>query len=110
MDNTFVIPSPDLFLRKDGDDADRVDRAIARLTEVAQPGGDVLYPVGPSRPDTLRRLAFELPLPINAIAMPEQDDPASFGPLRVARISCRTFLALVVRANKLLLAGQVRPK
>ncbi|MDQ2627171.1 MAG: isocitrate lyase/phosphoenolpyruvate mutase family protein, partial [Actinomycetota bacterium] len=32
----------DLFLRKDGDDADRIDRAIARLTACAESGADVL--------------------------------------------------------------------
>jgi 2-methylisocitrate lyase-like PEP mutase family enzyme len=52
----------------------------------------VLYPVGFHDPDTLRRLASELPLPINAIGWPEQDDPASFGPLGVARISFGPFL------------------
>jgi 2-methylisocitrate lyase-like PEP mutase family enzyme len=94
----------DLFLRKDGDDADRVDRAIARLTQAAQAGADVLYPVGRHDPDTLRRLASELPLPINAIALPDQDDPASFGPLGVGRISFGPFLqaALAGRAKEIL--------
>jgi 2-methylisocitrate lyase-like PEP mutase family enzyme len=94
----------DLFLRKDGDDADRVERAIARLTEAAQAGADVLYPVGRHDPDTLRRLATELPLPINAIALPDQDDPASFGPLGVGRISFGPYLqaALAGRARELL--------
>ena len=92
----------DLFIRDDGDEADRVDRAIARLTEAAQAGADVLYPVGRHDPDTLRRLATELPLPINAIALPDQSDPASFGPLGVARISFGPFLqaALATRAKR----------
>ena len=94
----------DLFIRADGDEADRVDRAIARLTEAAQAGADVLYPVGRHDPDTLRRLATELPLPINAIALPDQSDPASFGPLGVARISFGPFLqaALATRAREIL--------
>jgi 2-methylisocitrate lyase-like PEP mutase family enzyme len=94
----------DLFLRKDGDESDRVDRAIARLTEAAGKGADVLYPVGRHDPDTLRRLASELPLPINAIGLPDQDDPASFGPLGVARISFGPFLqfALGERAKEML--------
>ncbi|OMC12295.1 isocitrate lyase/phosphoenolpyruvate mutase family protein [Mycobacterium sp. SP-6446] len=94
----------DLFLRKDGDDADRVDRAVARLTEAAAAGADVLYPVGRHDPETLRRLATELPLPINAIALPDQDDPASFGPPGVGRISFGPFLqaALAGRARELL--------
>jgi 2-methylisocitrate lyase-like PEP mutase family enzyme len=94
----------DLFLRKDGDDSDRVERAVARLSEAADAGADVLYPVGRHDPQTLRRLASELPLPVNAIALPDQDDPASFGPLGVARISFGPFLqaALSTRANELL--------
>jgi 2-methylisocitrate lyase-like PEP mutase family enzyme len=94
----------DLFLRKDGDDSDRVERAIARLTEAAAAGADVLYPVGRHDPETLRRLAADLPLPINATAVPDQDDPASFGPLGVARISFGPYLqyALAARAKELL--------
>ena len=94
----------DLFLRQDGDESDRVDRAIARLKEAAAVGADALYPVGRHDPDTLRRLATELPLPINAIALPDQDDPASFGPLGVGRISFGPFLqgALSGRAKEIL--------
>lgn len=94
----------DLFLRKDGDESDRVERAVARLKEAAAAGADVLYPVGRHDPDTLRRLTSELPLPINAIALPDQDDPASFGPLGVGRISFGPFLqaALASRAKQIL--------
>jgi 2-methylisocitrate lyase-like PEP mutase family enzyme len=98
----------DLFLRSDGpqegDESDRIDRAVARLTEAAAAGADVLYPVGRHDPETLRRLASELPLPINAIALPDSDDPASFRPLGVGRISFGPFLqaALGVRAKELL--------
>ncbi|OBG68901.1 isocitrate lyase/phosphoenolpyruvate mutase family protein [Mycobacterium sp. E3339] len=94
----------DLFLRQDGDPADRVERAVDRLALAAAAGADVLYPVGRHDPETLRRLAAELPLPVNAIALPDQDDPASFGPLGVARISFAPFLqaALASRANELL--------
>ncbi|WP_006241757.1 isocitrate lyase/PEP mutase family protein [Mycolicibacterium tusciae] len=82
----------DLFLRADGDESDRVDRAIARLTEAASAGADSLYPVGRHDAETMRRLTSELPLPVNAIALPDQDDPASFGPLGVGRISFGPFL------------------
>ncbi|OBF28310.1 phosphonomutase [Mycobacterium sp. ACS1612] len=89
--HVVVNARTDLFLRQDGDEADRVDRAIARLKEAAAAGADSLYPVGRHDPDTLRRLASELPLPINAIALPDQDDPATFGPLGVGRISFGPF-------------------
>jgi 2-methylisocitrate lyase-like PEP mutase family enzyme len=98
----------DLFLRQDGlksgGASDLVELAVARLTEAAAAGADVLYPVGRHDPETLRRLATELPLPINAIALPDQDDPATFGPLGVARISFGPFLqfALAARAKELL--------
>lgn len=81
----------DLFVRGDGEDADRVDRAIARLKLAAEAGADSLYPVGRHDDETLRRLTSELPLPVNAIALPEEDDPASFGPLGVGRISFGPF-------------------
>ena len=88
----------DLFLRQDGDEGDRVERAVARLKEAAAAGADSLYPVGRHDPDTLRRLASELPLPINAIALPDQDDPASFGPLGVGRISFGPFFQFALAA------------
>jgi 2-methylisocitrate lyase-like PEP mutase family enzyme len=91
----------DLFVRREGDDADRVDRAVARLVEAAKAGADVLYPVGRHDPDTLRRLTTELPLPVNAIALPHSDEPASFARLGVARISFGPFLQAA-------LAGQAR--
>ncbi|MEO6794411.1 MAG: isocitrate lyase/phosphoenolpyruvate mutase family protein [Mycobacterium sp.] len=77
----------DLFVRKDGDDADRIDRVIARLTECAQAGADVLYPVGRHDAETLRILTAGLQKPVNALAAPDQDDPASFGQVGIARVS-----------------------
>lgn len=102
--HVVVNARTDLFLRKDGDEADRVDRAIARLEEAAEAGADVLYPVGRHDPETLRRLTSELRLPVNAIGVPDQDDPGSFGPLGVARVSFGPFLqaALAGRAKEIL--------
>ena len=97
--HVVVNARTDLFLRQDGEESDRVDRAIARLEEAAAAGADVLYPVGRHDPDTLRRLASELPLPINAIALPDQDDPASFGPLGVGRISFGPFFQSALSAH-----------
>lgn len=102
--HVVVNARTDLFLRQDGDEADRADRAIARLKLAAESGADVLYPVGRHDPDTMRRLTAELPLPVNAIALPDQDDPASFGPLGVGRISFGPFLqaALAGRGREIL--------
>ena len=93
----------DLFLRKDGDDADRIDRAVARLTECANAGADVLYPVGRHDAETLRRLAAGLTKPVNALAAPDQDDPASFGPLGIGRVSFGPLLQVAVGTH----AGEI---
>ncbi|MGV0790763.1 isocitrate lyase/PEP mutase family protein [Mycolicibacterium sp. XJ1819] len=102
--HVVVNARTDLFLRQIGDEADRAERAIARLKQAAQAGADCLYPVGRHQPELLRRLTSELPLPVNAIALPDQDDPASFGPLGVGRISFGPFFqgALSARAAEML--------
>ncbi|MFJ4651262.1 isocitrate lyase/phosphoenolpyruvate mutase family protein [Nocardia sp. NPDC088792] len=82
----------DLFLRQDGDAADRVDRAVARLRLAAAAGADVLYPIGRLDDEALRRLTAELPLPVNVVAMPESGDRAHFAESGVARVSFGPFL------------------
>ncbi|OKH67153.1 phosphonomutase [Mycobacterium sp. SWH-M1] len=102
--HVVVNARTDLFLRQDGDEADRVDRAIARLRLAADAGADVLYPVGVHPPEVMQRLTSELPLPVNAIGAPDKADPASYGPLGVARISFGPFwqAALAERAKEIL--------
>lgn len=94
----------DLLLRQIGDAGDRLDGAIARLRLAAEAGADVLYPVGRHEPDDQRRLCAELPLPVNAIGLPDQDDPKTFAELGVARISFGPFLqrTLNTEVNRLL--------
>ncbi|WP_068280411.1 isocitrate lyase/PEP mutase family protein [Aldersonia kunmingensis] len=94
----------DLFLRGDGDEADRVDRAIERLRLAADAGADVLYPVGRHDDATQRRLTAELPLPVNAIGLPGEDDLATLAAAGVGRISFGPFLqmALSSEAQRLL--------
>jgi 2-methylisocitrate lyase-like PEP mutase family enzyme len=74
------------------------------LRAAAEAGADVLYPVGRHDAATLRRLTSELPLPVNAIAVPEASDPAWFGPLGVARISFGPYwqAALTARSREIL--------
>lgn len=98
----------DLFIRQDGEESDRVDRAIARLKLSAAAGADCLYPVGRHDDETTRRLTSELPLPVNAIALPDQDDPASFGPLGVGRISFGPFFQRVLSGHAETLLGRWR--
>ncbi|MFE6919766.1 isocitrate lyase/phosphoenolpyruvate mutase family protein [Nocardia sp. NPDC057663] len=104
--HVVVNARTDLFLRQDGAEADRVDRAIARLTLAAEAGADVLYPVGRHADDVLRRLTSELPLPVNAIGQPGTPAKDHFAELGVARISFGPFLqaALGAEASKLLAA------
>ncbi|NLE80384.1 MAG: isocitrate lyase/phosphoenolpyruvate mutase family protein [Rhodococcus sp.] len=104
--HVVVNARTDLFVKQVGDQADRVERAIARLKLAADSGADVLYPVGRHDDETLRHLTSELPLPVNAIALPDQDDPASFGPLGVGRISFGPFLQGVLSARTQELLGR----
>ncbi|PXW97906.1 isocitrate lyase/PEP mutase family protein [Mycolicibacterium moriokaense] len=102
--HVVVNARTDVFMREDSDAANRFDDAVARLRLCVEAGADSLYPVGRHDPDTLRRLTSELPLPVNAIALPDQDDPATFGPLGVGRISFGPFFqwALSARAKEML--------
>lgn len=94
----------DVILKKIGDDADRVDRAIARLRLCADAGADSLYPVGFHDDATLRRLTEELPLPVNAIAHPATGDLAELAAAGAGRISFGPLwqAALTERSNEML--------
>ncbi|MCX4098657.1 isocitrate lyase/PEP mutase family protein [Nocardia sp. alder85J] len=94
----------DLFLREDGDPADRVARAVARLLLAAEAGADVLYPIGRHDAATLRRLTAALPLPVNAVTSPEAGDRAEFAAAGAGRISFGPFLQyrLAAEADRLL--------
>ncbi|WP_431958211.1 isocitrate lyase/PEP mutase family protein [Nocardia lijiangensis] len=102
--HVVVNARTDLFLRQVGDEADRMDRAIARLTLAASAGADVLYPVGRHSDADMRRLTSELPLPVNAIGLPDKSDRAELAAQGVARISFGPYLqfALATEANRLL--------
>ncbi|MBF6233246.1 isocitrate lyase/PEP mutase family protein [Nocardia farcinica] len=102
--HVVVNARTDLFLRGDGDDADRVGRAIERLRLAAAAGADVLYPVGRHSDADMRRLTAELPLPVNAIGLPDVSDKAELAAQGVARISFGPFLqaALAKEAERLL--------
>ena len=102
--HVVVNARTDLFLKQVGDEADRVERAIARLTLCADAGADVLYPVGLHDTATHRRLADGLPLPINAVAHPTQHDKAALAECGVARVSFGPFWQAVLaeRATEVL--------
>jgi 2-methylisocitrate lyase-like PEP mutase family enzyme len=93
----------DLFVKKVGDENDRVDRAIDRLKLAAAAGADVLYPVGFHSDDVHKRLTAELPLPVNAIGHPANDDKAALAVLGVARVSFGPILQMVLAER----AGEV---
>src|SRR5690606_42045878 len=102
--HVVVHARTDLFLRRDGDESDRLDRAIARLTLAAEAGADVLYPVGRHDEQTMRALTSRLPLPVNAIAVPDLSDKAELAAQGVGRISFGPLLqaALGREAERLL--------
>lgn len=93
----------DLFVKQVGDENDRVDRAIDRLKLAAAAGADVLYPVGFHSDDVHKRLTAELPLPVNAIGHPANDDKAALAALGVARVSFGPILQMVLAER----AGEV---
>jgi 2-methylisocitrate lyase-like PEP mutase family enzyme len=86
----------DLFLKQVGDEADRVDRAIARLKLAAEAGADVLYPVGFHEDAVQKRLTDELPLPVNSIGHPVNNNKAAFAALGVARVSFGPIFQMVL--------------
>lgn len=94
----------DLFLKHVGDESDRIQRAIARLTLCAEAGADSLYPVGFHTDEVHRELTALLPLPVNAIADPARGAKSNYAALGVGRVSFGPLLqmALSVRATELL--------
>lgn len=94
----------DLFIRGDGDDEDRVDRAIARLTLAAQAGADSLFPPALRDPEGLARFTAEVPLPVSVTVPPDTADFAALAGLGVGRITFGPFLqgTLAARANEVL--------
>ena len=77
----------DWFKGQHGDAATRVDDAIARLRLCADAGASVLYPVGFHDEETLTQLCAELPLPVNAIAKPDDGDLAMIARAGAGRVS-----------------------
>lgn len=77
----------DTFKNKLGEDEERVDLAIARMTACADAGADSLYPVAFHDEETLTRLCAALPLPVNAIANPVDGDLAMYARAGAGRIS-----------------------
>ena len=92
----------DLFLRQDGDESDRVDRAIARLTEAADAGADVLYPVGSSRP------GYDAALDVRAAAAGQRDRAARSGRSRRRSVRSGWAGSASARSCRRALAGRAR--
>lgn len=98
----------DLFLRNDGDDADRVDRAIARLSEAAAAGADSLFPPGLRDPEALARLVSEVPLPVSVTVPPDTAELAELTAAGVGRITFGPFLQAVLSARAKEVLGRWR--
>ncbi|OBB27130.1 phosphonomutase [Mycolicibacterium peregrinum] len=89
----------DLFLRKDGDAADRVDRGIARLSEAAAAGADSLFPAGLADPEGLGRFVSAVPLPVSVTVPADSADLAALADIGVGRITFGPFLQAVLSAR-----------
>ena len=89
----------DLFLRKDGDAADRVDRGIARLSEAAAAGADSLFPAGLADPEGLGRFVSAVPLPVSVTVPADSADLAALAAIGVGRITFGPFLQAVLSAR-----------
>ncbi|MFI7003537.1 isocitrate lyase/phosphoenolpyruvate mutase family protein [Nocardia sp. NPDC050175] len=102
--HVVVNARTDLFLRQDGDEADRVDRAIERLRLATAAGADVLFPAGAQADADVRRLTSELTLPISMVGLPDKSDKAVLADQGVARISFGPYLqrALTAEIERLL--------
>ena len=85
--HVVVNARTDLFKNQVGDESDRVERAVARMTLAAEAGADCLYPVGFHPLDVLARLADELPLPVNALGRPGEDDLSEIAAAGAGRVS-----------------------
>ncbi len=93
----------DIFLKNEGDDADRVQRGIARLTLAAQAGADSLFPAGLRDPEGLGTFVEGVPLPVSVTVQPSAD-LAALTALGVGRITFGPFLqwALTEKTNEIL--------
>ncbi|MCG7607926.1 phosphonomutase [Mycolicibacterium sp. (ex Dasyatis americana)] len=98
----------DLFLRNEGDETDRVDRAIARLSEAAAAGADSLFPPGLRDPEALARLVSEVPLPVSVTVPPDTADLAELTAAGVGRITFGPFLQAVLSARAKEVLGRWR--
>lgn len=85
--NLVINARTDWFKGKHGDEASRVDEAIARMRLCAEAGASALYPVAFHEEATLAKICAELPLPVNAIARPDVDDLAMYRRAGAGRIS-----------------------
>lgn len=83
----------DVFLRRVGDPAGRLDEVIARAASYAEAGADVLFVPLLLDPAGLRTLVDAAPLWINAMAVPGGPSVAQFAEAGVRRISVGTAIA-----------------
>lgn len=93
----------DIFIKQVGDEADRVQRGIDRLTLAAQAGADSLFPAGLRDPEGLGTFVEAVSLPVS-VTVPVDTDLAALTALGVGRITFGPFLqwALTERTNEML--------
>jgi 2-methylisocitrate lyase-like PEP mutase family enzyme len=90
----FVVNArTDVFLRRVGDPARRLDAVIARANGYAEADADVLFVPGLLDLDILRTLVASSPLPVNAMAGPGGPTVAQLGEVGVRRVTVGTGIA-----------------
>ncbi|RUL93414.1 isocitrate lyase/phosphoenolpyruvate mutase family protein [Verrucosispora sp. FIM060022] len=77
----------DVFLRKHGEPAGRLDEAIRRARRYLAAGADCVYPIMLADPTELRTFVEAVAAPVNVLARPAAPVPAELAALGVARIS-----------------------
>lgn len=85
-DDLFVNARVDTYVRGVPDGTDPEAETITRARLYAAAGADCVYPIA-APPESLPRLAAAVPVPLNALALPDGPSPRRLGELGATRIT-----------------------
>ncbi|MGH7091027.1 MAG: isocitrate lyase/PEP mutase family protein [Stellaceae bacterium] len=85
----------DVFFLRPGDDAARMDEAVARSKAYLAAGADCVYPFGLRDPAAIARFVGQVPAPVNITGRAGMPDAATFERMGVARITIASAPTLV---------------
>jgi 2-methylisocitrate lyase-like PEP mutase family enzyme len=98
----------DLYLKQIGDEASRLDEAVARGRAYLAAGADCFYPIGLRDSATMGRLVQALQAPININVRAGWPSVAELQALGVARVTTATQLTLVALAATREVAREIK--